>query len=84
MWTHDQAVELANRCIRVNCSSPGPTDTPMMPAFERVAPSTVVDVLTFPTGRRSTPNEQADALLFLNSAAAGPLALLARSCRSAG
>src|SRR5580692_3051309 len=34
VWTLHAALGLAPKGIRVNCSCPGPTDTPMMPSFE--------------------------------------------------
>ncbi|MHB8594964.1 MAG: SDR family NAD(P)-dependent oxidoreductase, partial [Acidimicrobiales bacterium] len=34
VWTLHAALDLAPRGIRVNCTSPGPTATPMMPSFE--------------------------------------------------
>ena len=34
IWTMHAAIEYAPKGIRVNCTSPGPTDTPMMPSFE--------------------------------------------------
>ena len=35
IWTMRAAIEYAPRGIRINCTSPGPTDTPMMPSFEQ-------------------------------------------------
>ena len=35
VWTLWASSVLAEKGIRVNCISPGPTDTPMMPDFER-------------------------------------------------
>jgi NAD(P)-dependent dehydrogenase (short-subunit alcohol dehydrogenase family) len=70
VWTHAAAIELAKRNVRVNCISPGPTDTPMMPAFEDFAGKDLIDQFTAGAGRRSTPEEQAYPLIFLNSGAA--------------
>lgn len=70
VWTMDQAVALAGQGVRINCVCPGPTQTPMLAAFEQVASLAVIDVLTAPSGRRSTPEEQAYPLIFLNSDAA--------------
>jgi NAD(P)-dependent dehydrogenase (short-subunit alcohol dehydrogenase family) len=48
--------------------NPGPTDTPMMPAFEQLAGGAqVINVFTQPINRRSTPEEQAWPLVMLNS-----------------
>ena len=70
VWTMYAAKALAERNIRVNCISPGPTDTPMMPAFEDFAGKAMIDMFTAGMGRRSTPIEQAYPLIFLNSRAA--------------
>jgi len=70
VWTMHAAMGLAKRNIRVNCISPGPTDTPMMPAFEDFAGKEMIDTFTAGLGRRSTPEEQAYPLIFLNSPAA--------------
>jgi len=70
IWTMYAAKAMADRNIRVNCISPGPTDTPMMPAFEDFAGKAMIDLFTAGMGRRSTPQEQAYPLIFLNSRAA--------------
>jgi NAD(P)-dependent dehydrogenase (short-subunit alcohol dehydrogenase family) len=66
IWTMYAAVALAPKGIRLNCISPGPTDTPMMPDF----PQAVIAKYPIPLGRHSTPEEQAYPLIFLNSRAA--------------
>lgn len=58
---------LAERGIRLNNSNPGPTETAMMPAFENFAGKEMIDAFVGPSGRRSTAEEQAWPLLFLNS-----------------
>jgi NAD(P)-dependent dehydrogenase (short-subunit alcohol dehydrogenase family) len=71
VWTLHAALDLAPRGIRVNCTSPGPTQTPMMPSFEAAMGKDFVDRFPKPLwGRNSTPEEQAHAVVFLNSAAA--------------
>lgn len=70
VWTHYAALGYAKRGVRVNCISPGPTDTPMMPDFEAFAGKELIDKFTAGAGRRSTPEEQAYPLIFLNSRAA--------------
>ena len=70
LWTHYAARELMKRDVRVNVISPGPTDTPMMPAFEDHSGKELVDTFTLVAGRRSTPEEQAYPMIFLNSDAA--------------
>ena len=56
--------------IRLNCISPGPTDTPMMPHFEEQVGKAFMDNFPKPIGRNSTADEQAWPLAFLNSPAA--------------
>ncbi len=70
VWTLYAAMGFSKRNVRVNCISPGPTDTPMMPAFEDFAGKEMIDAFTGGAGRRSTPEEQAYPLIFLNSPAA--------------
>ena len=70
VWTMHAAFDFAKRGVRVNCISPGPTDTPMMPAFEDFAGKELIDTFAQGAGRRSRPEEQAYPLIFLNSRAA--------------
>jgi NAD(P)-dependent dehydrogenase (short-subunit alcohol dehydrogenase family) len=70
IWTMNAAIEFAKHGVRLNCISPGPTDTPMMPAFEDMAGAALIDMFARGAGRRSTPAEQAYPMIFLNSAAA--------------
>lgn len=56
--------------IRINCISPGPTDTPMMPHFIENVGKDFMDNFPKPIGRNSTADEQAWPMAFLNSAAA--------------
>lgn len=70
IWTMYAAHEFATDNVRLNCISPGPTDTPMMPAFEDFAGAQLIDLFARGLGRRSTPEEQAYPLIFLNSGAA--------------
>jgi len=67
VWTLWSSFALAGRGIRVNCISPGPTDTPMMPDFEKYVGKEFMEKFPVPLGRRSTPDEQAWPLIFLNS-----------------
>lgn len=62
------------RGIRLNCTSPGPTDTPMVPAFiEQSGP--MFENFPKPIGDRvATPEEQGWPLAFLNSDAASYVA----------
>ncbi len=70
LWTMWAARPYAERNIRINCISPGPTDTPMMPSFEKAAGAGLIDQFAQGLGRRSTPEEQAYPMIFLNSDAA--------------
>jgi NAD(P)-dependent dehydrogenase (short-subunit alcohol dehydrogenase family) len=70
LWTMWAAHDFAENNIRLNCISPGPTDTPMMPAFESIAGANLIDLFAQGLGRRSTPAEQAWPMIFLNSDAA--------------
>jgi NAD(P)-dependent dehydrogenase (short-subunit alcohol dehydrogenase family) len=71
IWTMRAAIEYAPRGIRINCTSPGPTDTPMMPSFEQAMGKDFMDKFPKPLwGRNSTPEEQAHVLAFLNCDAA--------------
>lgn len=71
VWTMLTGAKLIKqRGIRVNCTWPAPTETPMMLEFEKQSPASLINVFAEPSGRRSTPEEQAWPLLFLNSGAA--------------
>jgi len=71
IWTMKAAMDLNAQGIRLNCISPGPTDTPMMPAFEDFAGGAqIIDLFAQGLGRRSTPAEQGWPMIFLNSDAA--------------
>jgi NAD(P)-dependent dehydrogenase (short-subunit alcohol dehydrogenase family) len=66
-WVSSRAVDLVEKGIRLNCICPGPTETPMMPAFHALAGKELVDMAVGPIGRYSTPEEQAWPLVLLNS-----------------
>jgi NAD(P)-dependent dehydrogenase (short-subunit alcohol dehydrogenase family) len=70
VWTMMTATSLIKRGIRMNCTMPGPTQTPMMAQFEAATKPAVLEAATQPINRRSTPEEQAAPLVFLNSSAA--------------
>jgi NAD(P)-dependent dehydrogenase (short-subunit alcohol dehydrogenase family) len=53
--------------IRLNSLNPGPTDTPMMPAFIESQGQEFFDNFPKPIGRNSTAEEQAWCLVMLNS-----------------
>ncbi|MBF6557089.1 MAG: coniferyl-alcohol dehydrogenase [Acidimicrobiales bacterium] len=73
VWTIWRSFELGKLGIRINCTSPGPTDTPMMPDFEDQVGKAFMDNYPIPLGRRATPEEQAYPIIFLNSAAASSI-----------
>jgi len=75
IWTMKAGMDYAAQGIRLNCISPGPTDTPMMPAFEDFAGGpAIIDLFAQGLGRRSTPAEQGWPMIFLNSDAASYIA----------
>ena len=74
-WTAWRASTLLrDRGIRLNCTNPGPTATPMMPFFQEIATKDVIDATVGPLGRYSEPIEQAWPLVFLNSPRASCIA----------
>jgi len=67
-YTKTRAVELVARQIRMNCLSPAPTDTPMLPSFHKQVSREFIDQhFLAPIGRNATPEEMADPLILLNS-----------------
>lgn len=71
VWTLVHSAKLIRQGIRMNCTLPGAVNTPMLVEIEKVTPTAVIDQVAQPIGRRSSADEQATALLFLNSAQAG-------------
>ena len=65
------AVPLGAKGIRINCTGPGVTETPILDQLRSRYGDGYVDGFPKPLGRVSNPAEQAAALVFLNSAAAG-------------
>lgn len=70
IWTADVCAELGSRGIRINCTLPGPTETPMLPDFKNKMRDGFWDEYPIPLGRFQTPAEQARAIVFINSRAA--------------
>jgi NAD(P)-dependent dehydrogenase (short-subunit alcohol dehydrogenase family) len=71
-YTKLLAVRLLERQIRVNCLSPSPTDTPMLPDFHAQAGQDFIDAhFMAPVGRNATAEEMAGPLIFLGSRLAG-------------
>jgi NAD(P)-dependent dehydrogenase (short-subunit alcohol dehydrogenase family) len=65
------AVPLGARGIRINCTGPGVTETPILDQLRTKYGQAYLDDIPKPLGRVSNPAEQAAALVFLNSRAAG-------------
>jgi NAD(P)-dependent dehydrogenase (short-subunit alcohol dehydrogenase family) len=59
--------QLAPTGVRLNSINPGPTDTPMMPSFVESVGEEFFEKFPKPVGRYSRPDEQAWAIVMLNS-----------------
>ena len=67
-YTKKRAGELVPRRIRMNCLSPAPTATPMLPTFHQQAGKENIDThFRAPIGRDATSEEMAEPLVFLGS-----------------
>jgi len=67
-YTKKRAGELVDRRIRMNCLSPAPTATPMLPTFHQQAGKENIDThFQAPIGRDATSEEMAEPLVFLGS-----------------
>jgi NAD(P)-dependent dehydrogenase (short-subunit alcohol dehydrogenase family) len=66
-YTAMRSFDLAPLGIRINCVNPGPTDTPMMPEFEKAVGKRYMDEFPVPLGRHAVAAEQAWPMVFLNS-----------------
>jgi NAD(P)-dependent dehydrogenase (short-subunit alcohol dehydrogenase family) len=71
VWTQFTGAHLIKKGIRINCSLPSPTQTPMMATFHATSGKDVVDAAAEPLGRYTTATEQAGGIVLLNSALAG-------------
>lgn len=65
-----RAVDLGARGIRINCTAPGVTETPILDQLRSAYGQQYLDSFTAPLGRVSTAEEQAATLVFLGSPAA--------------
>lgn len=70
VWVMQQGVVLGQRGIRINCIGPTVTDTPFLADTIKTYGEGFIDAFPKPLGRVSRPDEQARALIFLNSDAA--------------
>ena len=70
LYTMQSATPLGARGIRINCSGPGVTETPILDQLRTAYGQGFLDDIPKPLGRVSEPAEQASVLLFLNSRAA--------------
>lgn len=70
VWTMLQAKPLAARGIRINCTGPAMTATPMLQDSAKLLGQEYLDRFPRPLGRDASPEEQAWPLIFLNSRAA--------------
>jgi NAD(P)-dependent dehydrogenase (short-subunit alcohol dehydrogenase family) len=61
---------LGAKGIRINCTAPGVTDTPILDQLRSAYGQQFLDSFRTPLGRAADPDEQAGVLLFLNSSAA--------------
>jgi NAD(P)-dependent dehydrogenase (short-subunit alcohol dehydrogenase family) len=68
VYTFRRSHETVQRGVRMNCISPGPVDSPMMPAFRSALSSETIDwTASQANGRLGRPEEMAPPLVFLNS-----------------
>ncbi|WP_406814107.1 coniferyl-alcohol dehydrogenase [Mycobacterium sp. M23085] len=70
LYTMRNATPLGARGIRINCTGPGVTETPILDQLRTAYGQGFLDDIPKPLGRVSGPAEQASVLLFLNSDAA--------------
>ena len=69
-YTMRSATPLGAQGIRINCTGPGVTETPILDQLRTAYGPEFLDDIPKPLGRVSDPAEQAAVLLFLNSRAA--------------
>lgn len=70
LYTMRSVTPLGARGIRINCTGPGVTETPILDQLRAAYGQEFLDEIPKPLGRVSGPAEQAAVLLFLNSRAA--------------
>jgi NAD(P)-dependent dehydrogenase (short-subunit alcohol dehydrogenase family) len=67
VWTQFMGARLIKQGIRINCSLPSPTQTPMMATFQATSGKAVIDAAAEPLGRYTTAAEQAGPLVLICS-----------------
>jgi NAD(P)-dependent dehydrogenase (short-subunit alcohol dehydrogenase family) len=70
IYTMRNCVKTIKTGVRMNVTSPGAVETPMLPDFRAVAGDQVVATISGTFGRASNSDEQASVMAFLNSPAA--------------
>jgi NAD(P)-dependent dehydrogenase (short-subunit alcohol dehydrogenase family) len=70
LYTMSKTTALGGRGVRINCTGPGVTETPILDQLRGAYGQNFLDDIPKPLGRVSDPEEQAAALIFLNSQAA--------------
>jgi NAD(P)-dependent dehydrogenase (short-subunit alcohol dehydrogenase family) len=70
LYTMRNVTSLGARGIRINCTGPGVTETPILDQLRTAYGQGFLDDIPKPLGRVAGPAEQAAVLLFLNSRAA--------------
>jgi NAD(P)-dependent dehydrogenase (short-subunit alcohol dehydrogenase family) len=70
LYTMRNTAALGARGIRINCTGPGVTETPILDQLRAAYGQQYLDDIPKPLGRVADPAEQAAVLVFLNSRAA--------------
>lgn len=70
LYTMKSTAALGANGIRINCTGPGVTETPILDQLRTAYGQAFLDDIPKPLGRVSDPDEQASVLIFLNSRAA--------------
>jgi NAD(P)-dependent dehydrogenase (short-subunit alcohol dehydrogenase family) len=70
LYTMKNTVPLGAKGIRINCTGPGVTETPILDQLRTAYGQQYLDDIPKPLGRTAEPAEQAVVLVFLNSQAA--------------
>jgi NAD(P)-dependent dehydrogenase (short-subunit alcohol dehydrogenase family) len=70
LYAMRSATALGARGIRINCTGPGVTETPILDQLRTAYGQGFLDDIPKPLGRIAGPDEQAAVLIFLNSRAA--------------